>query len=120
MAANRKWDCSAVVYLSDGTVRAEDSFGEVIAEGSAGSADAAVLQAAIDSVHPAPALGAWLSTAGPQRHEPVRQLIHNGLGLRCVRVVAGDDHNVEAASSIAGGRGDHPADLNERLAELCG
>ena len=53
MAANRKWDCSAVVYLSDGTVRAEDSFGAVIAEGPAGSADAAVLQAAIDSVHPA-------------------------------------------------------------------
>ena len=44
-----KWDCSAVVFIENGLVLAEDRYGNLISEGEAGKADGPVIQAAIDS-----------------------------------------------------------------------
>lgn len=43
-----KWDCTAVVYIRDGMVTAEDETGEVIHQAPAGAEDAAVIQTALD------------------------------------------------------------------------
>ncbi|MBN2410489.1 hypothetical protein JXQ31_02280 [candidate division KSB1 bacterium] len=48
-----KWDCSAVVYINNNIVKAEDRDGRVVMEGNVGQADADVIQAAIDAVLPA-------------------------------------------------------------------
>ena len=53
MAKTLRRGCSALVYIEGKAVVAEDSLGDVISSGQVGSDDAAVIQAAIDSAHPA-------------------------------------------------------------------
>ncbi len=45
-----KWDCSAVVFIENGRVLAEDRYGNIISQGTAGKGDASVIQSAIDSI----------------------------------------------------------------------
>jgi len=52
MGTERRWDCSAAVFLDGDGIIAQDSPGGVIARGEAGTDDARVVQAAIDHVHP--------------------------------------------------------------------
>jgi len=49
---NLKWDCSAVVYIDNDKVLAEDRYGNIIKQGTAGEADADVIQSAVDSMGP--------------------------------------------------------------------
>jgi len=52
-AKSLKWPCSAVVYIEDEIVVAEDRYGNIITQEKAGNADADVLQSAIDLAVPA-------------------------------------------------------------------
>ena len=47
-----KWNCSAVVYIDNDVIRAEDRYGGIISQGDAGRADADVLQSAVDAAGP--------------------------------------------------------------------
>lgn len=53
MTTNRKWDCSAVVFIEGDSVIAEDSYGNTVKEGTAGKDDAEVIQSAVDKTGPA-------------------------------------------------------------------
>ncbi len=93
MAAKLKWDCSAVIHIDGDTIMAEDALGKVIAQGQAGQADADVVQAAIDYVHPG---GQVKLTCGEYRFDkPV--VIYNsstlcGEGRGTVIVPPADDY----------------------------
>ncbi len=52
-AESLKWHCSAVVYIENGTVLAEDRYGNIINQEKAGKADADIIQSAIDLAVPA-------------------------------------------------------------------
>jgi len=45
-----KWECSAVVFIENDRVVAEDRYGNIISRGAAGKDDAGVIQSAIDSM----------------------------------------------------------------------
>ncbi|MBN2410490.1 hypothetical protein JXQ31_02285 [candidate division KSB1 bacterium] len=59
-----KWQCSAVVYIENETVVAEDRYGNIINQEKAGKVDADIIQSAIDLAAPA---GHLIITKGTYR-----------------------------------------------------